>query len=245
MLKNLRQGMHYLQQGFFLIGHPEIKIFVIAPCIISIASFGFLGWLTFSYVSEISEWINRFLPAWLGIVSWFIKAFAWLIFIFFAGYTFTTLTLLVASPFNSLLAEKTEKIITGGEISYRESRIEILTSLPRSLFREFSKMLYYITLVLLAIFFSLIPILNSAAPIIWFLISAWMMSIQFLDYPMDNHNHSMPVVRKFAASKISLSLGFGSVVTMLSSIPIVNLLVIPSAVIGATILWCENSSEFN
>ena len=46
---------------------------------------------------------------------------------------------------------------------------------------------------------TIIPVFNAFAPLGWFLLGAWMMSLQFVDYPMGNHRlpfrevHAKPV----------------------------------------------------
>ncbi len=124
-----------------------------------------------------------------------------------------------------------------------ESYLTILMSIPRSITRELSKLMHHLKLVLAAIFIGFIPLLNSLAPILWLLIGAWMMYLHFLDYPMDNQGYDIRSVRQFGRAHLTMSLGFGGMVSILAIIPVINILLIPSAVIGATILWCENSQD--
>jgi CysZ protein len=66
-----------------------------------------------------------------------------------------------------------------------------------------------------------------------------MMSIQFVDYPMDNHQRSFKDVRVAVAERRLSSLGFGGMVAAFASVPVVNFFVVPAAVVGATILYVE------
>ena len=66
-----------------------------------------------------------------------------------------------------------------------------------------------------------------------------MMSLQFVDYPMDNHQRTFADVKEAVRSRRLSSMGFGGVVALCASIPVVNFIVVPSAVVGATLLWCE------
>ena len=77
------------------------------------------------------------------------------------------------------------------------------------------------------------------APVLWFLLGAWMMSIQFVDYPMDNHQLSFADVKEAVRSRRLSSMGFGGAVALCASIPLVNFFVVPAAVVGATLLWCR------
>ena len=90
---------------------------------------------------------------------------------------------------------------------------------------------------------SFIPVVNAIAPFLWFLLGAWMMSIQFVDYPMDNHQLGFGDVKEAVRSRRLSSMGFGGVVALCAGIPVVNFFVVPSAVVGATLLWCEELAD--
>ena len=255
MFKDLIHGANYVRKGFILLKNPELLMFLIIPSAAGLIALGFLAWTSITYLSHAWEWITNLFPEWLfTIILWTIKLLpqwilytlkflVWLSFAFLFGLTFTTLTLFFSSPFNGLLAEKTERLLNKREDVSKESYLTLLTSIPRSITRELSKLMHYFKLVLAVIFISFIPFLNSLAPILWLLIGAWMMYIHFLDYPMDNHNYNIRCVRQLGRANLTLSLGFGGMVSILATIPIINILVIPSAVIGATIFWCENSQD--
>jgi CysZ protein len=66
-----------------------------------------------------------------------------------------------------------------------------------------------------------------------------MLAISYLDYPMANHGLSFPEQRRQLGQRRYLALGFGGATMFALAIPLVNFLVIPAAVAGATILWVE------
>ena len=70
-----------------------------------------------------------------------------------------------------------------------------------------------------------------------------MMSLQFLDYPMDNHQLSFGDVKEAARYRRLSTLGFGGAVALCAGIPVINFFVIPSAVVGATAMWCEELAD--
>ena len=111
--------------------------------------------------------------------------------------------------------------------------------MPRGILREILKLLYYIPLALAVLVVSLIPGINAAAPVLWFLLGAWMMSITFVDYPMDNHQLGFSEVKAAVRERRMSSMGFGGLVALCAGIPLVNFFVVPAAVVGATLLWCE------
>jgi CysZ protein len=56
---------------------------------------------------------------------------------------------------------------------------------------------------------------------------------------MDNHQRSFAQVKAAVRSRRLTSLGFGGLVALCTGIPLVNFFVVPAAVVGATLLWCE------
>ena len=99
--------------------------------------------------------------------------------------------------------------------------------------------MYYVPMLVFVLLITLIPGINAVSPLVWFLFGAWMMSLQFVDYPMDNHQLSYKDVREAVATRRLSAMGFGGVVALFASVPVVNFFVVPSAVVGATLFWCE------
>jgi CysZ protein len=66
-----------------------------------------------------------------------------------------------------------------------------------------------------------------------------MMSLQYCDFPMDNHKHSLNDVKAAIASRRMTSLGFGGAVMFGTMLPLVNFVIMPAAVCGATVYWVE------
>ena len=129
--------------------------------------------------------------------------------------------------------------MTGKQVPALEGFLPALLEIPRGIVKEISKFAYYIPMALFVLVLLFIPGLNTLSPLLWFLLGAWMMSLQFLDYPMDNHRYPFKEVRNACAARRLSSLGFGGMVAFISGIPFVNLIVVPAAVVGATLLWCE------
>lgn len=239
MRGNVLRGAGYLWRGAGLLRHPSLRLFVIIPLGVNILIFGSLATLTFTWLDRsVTGWMAA-LPDWLGFLQWLIWPLLILVFGLLAGYSFTAVALLIASPFNALLAEKAEELITGQPVAALEGLGAALLSVPRGILRELYKLLYYLPLAVLVLILSFIPGPNVFAPLLWLLLGAWMMSLQFVDYPMDNHQLGFAEVRRAVGRQRLSSLGFGGLVALCAGIPVVNFFVVPAAVVGATLLWCE------
>ena len=79
----------------------------------------------------------------------------------------------------------------------------------------------------------------------WILFGAWMLSLEYLDYPMSNHKQFFKDINKQALSERSLSLGLGSGILLLTSIPFINLIAMPVSVAGATTLWVKHRNQLS
>ena len=64
-----------------------------------------------------------------------------------------------------------------------------------------------------------------------------MMAIQYADYPFDNHKISFAAMRNQLNQRKSLTFGFGIITSLFALIPIVNFIVMPVAICGATAMW--------
>lgn len=234
-----KSGIDYFFSGFELIMRPGIRLFVIVPLIINVLLFGAAFYYLFGQITPLVEYITDGIPDWLGwlkdSLSYIIWPLAVLIILLFSAFLFGTLANWIAAPFNGLLSERVEIILTGQEI--QGSFWDVLKDIPRTLGREFTKLAYYLprAIVFLIIFF-LLPVIGQ---VIWFLFTAWMMAIQYCDYPFDNHKISFNDMKKQLLTERKDSFVFGITVTFFSMIPIANLIVMPVAICGATSMWVD------
>jgi len=240
---NIAHGAGYLVRGAKLLKQPTLRNFVLIPLLVNILIFGGLIWYGLSYLDALmDDWLGK-IPDWLDFISWIIWPVIGLTVSLVTGYLFTAVALIIASPFNALLAEKAEELVTGKPVDSLEGLGAALMAMPRGILRELSKLLYYLPMAVFVLILSFIPVLSLVAPVLWFLLGAWMMSIQFVDYPMDNHQLSFGDVKEAVRSRRLSSMGFGGVVALCAGIPVINFFVVPAAVVGATLLWCEELNQ--
>ena len=233
-------GSQYLIDGFKLIFKPGLKRFVIIPMMINIALFLGLFFVSHHFFAEFSQWINNYIPAWLRWIDII------LCILFFAGYslifiyTFVTLTNVISAPFNSLLSEEVERYLTGKGLTNR-TWLELMKDIPRTVGRQLVIIGYYLPRAIGLLILFLVPAAQIIAAPLWFVFNAWFMTMQYIDYPTDNHRISLRDTQEWLGKKRWLSLSFGSSVLIATMIPLVNFIIVPAAVAGATKLWLEES----
>jgi CysZ protein len=240
MKGNVARGASYLTRGARMLNHPSLRLFVIIPLLVNILIFGSLITLGFSYISDAMDSMLSRIPSWLNFIRWILWPLIVITVSLATGFLFTTIALIIASPFNALLAEKAEELITGGPVDSLEGFGAAVLAIPKSILRELAKLVYYIPMALFTVLLSFIPGVGAIA---WLVLAAWMMSIQFVDYPMDNHQLSFSDVKEAVRRRRLSSMGFGGLVALCASIPVINFVVVPAAVVGATLLWCEELNQ--
>lgn len=232
-------GADYLFRGFQLAMRPGLRRFVLVPLLLNTLIFSVFIYASVNQFGEWIDWVIAKIPDWLAFLRYLLWPLAVVLLLVVVMYTFSIFANLIASPFNGLLCEKAEELLTGNPVDGFETFGQAVASFPRSLMRELHKILYYLPRFVLVLIISFIPLINAAAPVLWFLLGAWMMAIQYCDYPMDTHRQSFKVMKRSLGKARWSSLGFGSVVMLGTMIPLVNFVIMPAAVCGATIFWVE------
>jgi len=154
-------------------------------------------------------------------------------------YAFSLVANLVGAPFNGLLAEAVERHLTGQSTNQPGGFAKMARDLIPSLLSEFKKILYFLVRAVPLLILFLIPGLNIVAPFLWIAFSAWMLALEYADYPMGNHGLLFSQQRLILQEKRMMVLSFGGATLFLTLIPVVNFLAMPTAVAGATVMWVE------
>lgn len=242
----LKQGFHYFIMGWHLITQKGLRRFVIMPILLNILLLSGLLWLFAAKMEVFLDTLINAVPSWLSWLSGFLFVLSILLVLVFFYFIFTTLSGFIAAPFNGLLAEKVENMLTN-ETLIENSAVDFLRDIPRMLGREWQKLLYSLPKLAVLFLLGFVPILGQTLiPILVFLFTVWMMTIQYCDYPFDNHKISFNTMKSSLSNKKGISLSFGTLVTVCTFVPVINLVIIPVAVCGATAMWVEQyRREFN
>lgn len=235
-------GVKYFLRGASILRQPGVRQFVIIPLIINILLFLVLGYFVFNWAMQLFDMALATLPDWLQWLDWLfgmIVAMAMAVFTFFS---FSIIANLISAPFNSYLSEAVASVVYEHE-PLETDWAEALASIGPALKEEISKLSYTLIRSLLFLFLFIIPGINFIASGVWLIFSAWMLALQYMDYPFANKNIAFKDQRVLMKQRRFLGLGFGGAVMFGTMIPIVNLFVVPSAVAGATLLYIENFQE--
>jgi CysZ protein len=230
-------GAGYFIKGFELIRTPGIRRFVFVPLAVNLILFSYAFYYMFlqleSYMLTLDDWLGESF-SWLSNFIW---PLAVLFVLIVFSFIFSSVANWLAAPFNGLLSEKVEALLTNQPLN-NAGAFDVVKDIPRTLSRELTKLAYYLPRAL--VFFLLYWLLPVIGQVLWFLFLAWMMAVQYKDYPFDNHKINFNRMRQALKQRQGLSYSFGITTAVFSMIPIVNLVVMPVAICGATALWVDH-----
>lgn len=236
-------ALGYFVEGARLLNQPGFRRFVVVPLLINLVIFVLAS---IAFVHSFTPWLHQFMtwvPSWLHWLSWLLWPLAALCFLIIYGYCFNLITNLIAAPFLGLLAEKIESQLTG--IEFGNESFASLTA--RTFTRELAKLWYFFSrgLLVLLVFVALllIPGINLLGMLLAALWSSWCLAVQYVDYAADNNRMEFRKLRGRLSGLRANSLSFGALALAGSMIPLVNIVITPVAVAGATVFWVREVRE--
>ncbi len=227
-------AINCLIQGFKLLAKPELRKYLLIPVLINIILYSTAIALGYFYISDL---IAQFIPTWLDWLEWLIWPLFFISFSVIGFFTFTVVANLIAAPFYSQLAVKTLELISGESNSVVEQKVS------QVILAEIGRMVYLLSRMLPLLILFVIPGVNLIAPFLWALFGAWGMGLEFMAYPLENKGLLFAQQKQQAKTRRLSILSFGGLTVFGLSIPLLNLLVGPAAVIGATIYTYNLTEE--
>lgn len=233
-------GIGYFFQGIGLITKPGVKKHVAVPLIINIILFSIGMYYLVTQYEALVDYLTPDVPDWLPdfitpLVDWFI-GLLWVLFaavaLIIIFFTFTIVANIIGAPFNSYLSAAVERHLTGKNPDELETNIWKQT--VASIGGELRKLGYLLMWSIVLLVISFIPVINFVSPFLWAAFGAWMLAIEYADYPLGNRGLTFPKIKSTLRTHRWLSLGFGGAATIATMIPLFNFLVMPVSVAGAT-----------
>lgn len=235
------RGARYALAGFRLVFTPRLRKFVVIPLLVNIALFVGGSILLINWIDQLSQALVEWLPDWLNWLSYLLWPLLLLLFVGLVLFGFSALANLIGAPFNGVLADRCATLLGGApSATTRSPWAEVVTALTG----ELQKLVYYLMRALPLVLLTLIPGIGLLASVGLLLLTTWMLGLGYLDYPLGNSGLAFKQQRQLLARRRMLVLGFGAMVFVLTLIPLINFLVMPAAVCGATQLWLSEQSEF-
>ncbi|SAM65504.1 Sulfate transporter, CysZ-type [Cardiobacterium hominis] len=224
-----------LAEAFAWLIRPGIRRFILLPLAVNITLFAAGSYAAFHYGDAL---VASLLPGWLAWLHWLLYPLLAVALLILTYYSFSLVANLIAAPFNSLLAAAVEKAERGEPAP---ADTPLWREIAASFAQELHKLLYFLALALPTLILALI--LPPLAPFLWFAYTAWCAALQYLDYPMANNAIRFREQRARLRQKRTDTLAYGGAVSLLTTVPVLNLIAMPVAVIAATLYWCRHLRE--
>ena len=230
-------------KAFPLLLSSRLRLFLLAPVVANIALIVLLYVVAVSYMSVAVDELMSYLPEWMSFLNWLFYLLLNIVIGLLLFYSFSVGVNILAAPFMAFLAEKVEEQQTGKQFDEDMSFTGLMLIVGRSLKREMQKLGYFLPRFIGLLLLSFVPVINIVTPFLLMLFSAWMLALQYMDYAFDNNQVPFTQMRASLREKPLLCWTFGFIITLGITIPVVNLFVMPVAVVAATLLWVQLFSD--
>jgi CysZ protein len=241
-------GLRYPFRGarFVFVEHPRLARFWIPPVLITAAAVVAVALLAVDWRGELLDaiWSSPTGEGWLATVARYLhSALGWVlaIAIFLIGVIAVALTSsVVAAPFNDALSEAVERI-QGSKSASSLTLMGVLRDLRRTLVLECAKLsLYLVVMVPLFVLSLTVPVAGPAIyAVVAFYFTTIYFALDYVDWPASRRGLGLRKRIGLLAHHFGAMLGFGIGVWLFMYIPLLNLLFMPGAVAGGTLLFLD------
>jgi len=219
----------------FLLRHRDLWPKVAVPAAINIVLFFLTAGVLVSQTGGIvdSIWAQ---PDGILVFVWYVVfAIIAILMIVVAYLSMLLIGALVASPFNDMLSQETERILKGDvadefEGGFRGQTNALIRSVVMSIVILVIQAFSSITLGLLG----LIPGVGLVSGPIAIAVSSYLLAVEYSDFPLERRKYDFGDKFKIVWKFRELTIGFGAGAAVMLWIPLLNFLCMPIAVIGRT-----------
>ncbi len=157
------------------------------------------------------------------------------------GLLMTQFGVFLGLPWYGKLSEELEMLKTG-KVTRQE--VGIIQDLGRALSFEGNKLVLLLGFGVPLLLINLIPVGGTLISSLgWVILSATLISLDFLDAPLERRRLSFTNKLKLISKSLPASAGFGLVCLALVSLPLLNLVTIPLCVAAGTLFFCDRLLE--
>jgi CysZ protein len=146
---------------------------------------------------------------------------------------------LLSAPIYTRMAAETRHLYTGIPVQpmggmYADVVLPILS--------QAQKIALYLVPQIPLLLLNLIPVVGS---ILYLSVNAiftmFWIALDYFDYPLDTESNPLTIRDRirYIVEHLPMTSGFSAMMLLILSIPLVNLLILPVGVIGATLLYCD------
>ncbi len=247
-ITNFTKGFFYpFNSARFIRKNKSLLKYIIIPFIINVCVFSIAVYLGLLFFNNI---VTEYIPqpdTWYWIVLyyflWVTFALVTLVLVFFG---FTAVGILISSPFNEILSEQTEAILTGTSQDEPFVFRQFLNDAGRTLLDESKKIFIFIVAMAFLFLLNFIPFGGSLIyGFLSVMLTVFFLVVEYTGYVFSRKRLIFKDQRHFIGGRKTLMLGFGLGVLCMLAVPFLQFLCIPLGVIGATRLCHDTGINEN
>ena len=238
-MKNFVAGIRALGTGFGLIlRSPKLLLLGALPALIStVLLLAGLGTLLY-FSGEVTTWMTPFADTWPEFWRGALRITAGIALVggaaLLASLSFLALTLAIGGPFYEYIAEQTEQRLG---LDTRDDGAGWLRVFGRGVRDSLKLVAVSLAGAIVLFFLGFVPVAGqTVVPVLAALFGAWMVSREMVGLVFQRRGLKLGDRHRALRRHRATVLGFGLPVYLLCLVPVAQLVVIPSAVVGGTLL---------
>ena len=240
---NFSRGFFYpFRAARFIKDHPKLLKYIIIPFLINVV---ILSWAVYWGLSFFNSVAVNYIPqgeAWYWVIlSYFLWTVAIIITMVLVFFGFTVTGAIIASPFNDILSEKTEEILTGIHNDEPFVFKVFLKDAIHTVLDECKKVIIFVIVMIFLLPLNLLPGGSLPYSFLTILLTVFFLVVEYTGYVFYRKHQTFRDQRRFIFSQKFLLLGFGTGVMGILAVPFLQFFCIPLGVVGATRLWYDIS----
>ncbi len=221
----------------FIASSPRLRwvaLGVVGLNTVVMAGFVWGGW-------AVVQWVVGWLPGgeqwWGQVLAWIVGIVVGIVVLGAILVLFTSVGRIVASPLLEVLTRRAEEELTG---RVEEVRIGWWRMLVRLASQELKRVGVFVVVMGPLTLLNLVPVVGQFAySLLGWLAGAYFLSLEFMDYPLERRGLSLGEKMKAVWSMGLGWVGFGTAAMAMGLVPVVNVMLLPAAAVGATMLFLE------
>lgn len=230
-----------LKAWSFLWGHGRLLPLAVAPFLINLGLFALFFWLGYS---RFGSWVRAWLPLgegwWWEALYYLLAGLVALVLLVLQVYLFAVVGGVIASPFLEALTRRVEAL-AAPEAPSGWAEVGWLAEIMRVAGQALKRLALFAAVMLLLLALNLLPVVGSLLYAVLALASACcFLALEFLDYPLDRRGLSFRQKLSYLRGLGLRGLSFGAAVCLMGMVPLVNLLLLPLAAVGGTLLYLDS-----
>jgi CysZ protein len=233
----LADGIGFVFRGVgWVARHPRWWLFGLIPALVALVLYTFaLIWLG-THATDVATWITPFADGW-GWRDVFRTLVGIMIFVgglALAVLTFTAVTLAIGEPFYEKLSEKVEEDLgglpDGGDLPFWRSFFRSI--------RDSAITLFYVLLFSIPLFvLGFVPVIGqTVVPVLGAIVSGFFLTVELSALPMERRGIARKERFALLRANLAVALGFGIPVFLAFLVPLVAVVAMPGAVVGAAMM---------